>query len=195
MEAIENYFQKVSHWEKELRLLRSWLQETELVETVKWGAPTYTINGKNVVGFSGFKNHFGLWFFQGVFLKDEKGLLINAQEGKTKGLRQMRFTAMKQLERSTILAYVEEAIENQKANKEIKVERTKSVNVPPELANALANNKSLSKDFDALSLGKRKEYAEYIASAKQEKTKLSRLEKITPMIQNGVGLNDKYKNC
>ncbi|WP_236458895.1 MULTISPECIES: YdeI/OmpD-associated family protein [Flavobacterium] len=34
---------------------------------------------------------------------------------------------------------------------------------------------------------------EYIETAKQEKTKLSRLEKIKPMIMKNIGLNDKYK--
>ena len=46
-----------------------------------------------------------------------------------------------------------------------------------------------------LTPGKQREYCEYIASSKREATKHSRLEKITPMILNSVGLNDKYKNC
>ncbi|MGM1055079.1 MAG: hypothetical protein ACQEWG_04250 [Bacteroidota bacterium] len=28
-----------------------------------------------------------------------------------------------------------------------------------------------------------------------EETKQKRIEKIIPMIKNGAGLNDKYKNC
>jgi uncharacterized protein YdeI (YjbR/CyaY-like superfamily) len=43
--------------------------------------------------------------------------------------------------------------------------------------------------------GKQREYAEYIAEAKQAATKERRLEKILPMIAAGGGLNDKYKNC
>ena len=46
-----------------------------------------------------------------------------------------------------------------------------------------------------LTPGKQREYAEYIQTAKQDATKQTRLEKITPMILKGVGLNDKYKNC
>ena len=42
---------------------------------------------------------------------------------------------------------------------------------------------------------KQREYCEYIATAKRDPTKLSRLEKIKPMILNGTGLHDKYKNC
>jgi uncharacterized protein YdeI (YjbR/CyaY-like superfamily) len=32
-----------------------------------------------------------------------------------------------------------------------------------------------------------------MATAKQEKTKVTRLEKITPMILEGKGFNDKYR--
>jgi uncharacterized protein YdeI (YjbR/CyaY-like superfamily) len=35
---------------------------------------------------------------------------------------------------------------------------------------------------------------EYINEAKQEKTKLSRLEKIKPMILSNIGLHDKYRS-
>jgi uncharacterized protein YdeI (YjbR/CyaY-like superfamily) len=73
--------------------------------------PVYALKGKNVAGFSAFKSWAGIWFFQGVFLKDEKGVLINAQEGTTKGLRQWRFKSAGEIRshRDTILAYLEEA--------------------------------------------------------------------------------------
>ena len=67
--------------------------------------------------------------------------------------------------------------------------------IPELLKEALAENPKMEKAFIALSLYKQRDYAEYISSAKQEKTKLSRLEKIIPMINQGIGLNDKYRNC
>jgi uncharacterized protein YdeI (YjbR/CyaY-like superfamily) len=39
------------------------------------------------VGIGGFKSYFGLWFHQGALLTDKAGVLINAQEGRTKALR------------------------------------------------------------------------------------------------------------
>jgi len=51
--------------------------------------------------------------FNGVCLKDEHNLLINAQENKTKALRQMRFTSKNEINEPVILAYVKKAIENQ----------------------------------------------------------------------------------
>ncbi|WP_395047400.1 YdeI/OmpD-associated family protein [Flavobacterium sp.] len=52
-------------------------------------------------------------------------------------------------------------------------------------------NLNISKAFELFSPYKQKEFIEYIDTAKQEKTKLDRLEKIKPMILDGKGLNDK----
>ena len=95
-----------------------------------------------------------------------------------------------------IKEYVLEAIENVKLGKEIKPTRTsKPVNIPEELQQELNTNKELSTSFNTFSLSKQREYAGYIAEAKRASTKTKRLEKIIPMIMNGVGLHDKYKNC
>ena len=185
--SVEEYIEENSHFGEALSLLRDLINTTELEETLKWNAPVYTLNGKNVVGLGAFKNHFGIWFFNGVFLKDKNNLLEQAQE-KTKGLRQMRFESIDDVDKHAVLAYVTEAIENQKLGKEIKPEKMgKTIVIPKELQIALETNK-------ALTPGKQREYCEYIELAKQKKTKMSRLEKIKPMILKGVGLNDKYKN-
>ncbi len=190
--TVEEYLEKNPEYTKELTKLREIIHKTELVETVKWGIPTYTINGKNVVGIGAFKSYAGLWFFQGSFLKDPQNLLINAQEGKTKGMRQMRFENAEHIDERIVKEYLLEAIENQKQGKEIKPEKKKLV-IPDELKEALSTDSQLAEAFDELTPGKQKEYAEYIHEAKQAKTKLTRLEKITPMIKSGVGLNDRYK--
>lgn len=194
-ESVDAYIDGHPEWHDELVKLRDILNSTELVETVKWGAPCYTINGKHVVGLGAFKNFVSLWFFQGVFLKDQKQVLINAQEGRTKGLRQWRFEAIKDIKPRNIMTYVNEAIELQKQGKEIKPDRSKPVEVPLELQQALDKNKQLRLKFDKFTKGRQREFAEHIASAKRAETKQARLDKITPMILDGVGLNDKYRNC
>ena len=59
----------------------------------------------------------------------------------------------------------------------------------------MKKNTKLKKGFEGLTPGKQKEYAEHIGSAKQEKTRIARLEKAKPMITAGAGLYDRYKNC
>ncbi len=191
--TVEDYIESAPAWRDELLALRKILLATPLEETVKWGAPCYTHEGKNVVGIGAFKSYVGLWFHQGALLGDPEGVLINAQEGKTKALRQWRFESKKAIKARVIKAYVKEAIELQAQGKEIKPARNKSVEIPKELASALAKNKRAKAAFDKLTPGKRREYAEYISEAKREATRVSRIEKIIPMILKGVGLHDKYR--
>jgi uncharacterized protein YdeI (YjbR/CyaY-like superfamily) len=148
-----------------------------------------------VIGLGAFKHHFGIWFFNGVFLKDEKNLLQSAQE-KTKGLRQMRFESINEIDKNSVLAYVKEAIENQRLGKEIKPSKTtkKDITVPEELQRYLKENAVLFDAFKRLKPSKQREYCEFIAEAKRDATKQTRLDKIIPMILQGIGLNDKYKN-
>ncbi|WP_299333996.1 YdeI family protein [uncultured Psychroserpens sp.] len=194
--SVEEYIETNAHYAEALTILRNIINTTELEETVKWSMPTYCLKGKNVLGIGAFKNHFCLWFHQGVFLKDEHGLLINAQENKTKALRQMRFETKADINQAAVLDYVKEAIENQRLGREIKPSRkAKEVVVPDELKTAFKSNTELNTGFKALTPGKQREYCDYISEAKREATKQSRLAKITPMIIQGIGLNDKYKNC
>jgi len=193
--TVDEYIASSGSWEKSLQLLRELISSTELLETVKWGMPVYTLNNKNIVGFSAFKSWTGLWFYQGVFLKDPERRLINAQEGTTKGLRQMRFSALNEIEesRDIILAYLEEAIQNQKKGKVLKPERNRKLEIPGELQDAFSRDPALKDAFDALSLTNKRDFAEHVDSAKREETRKHRLEKVIPMILEGIGLNEKYK--
>ena len=184
----------VNKWKNELDRLHSIVQKTGLVETTKWGGPVYTHKGKNILSFGGFKNHFVLVFFQGVFLKDPYKVLQSALEGKTKAMRHWRFTSADQIDEKRILEYVKEAIKNADEGKEHKPEKSGPVLMPPLLEEALRQDKALKAAFEALAPYQQRLYKEHIAGAKQESTKQSRLEKIKPMILQSVGLHDKYKS-
>lgn len=193
---VEEYISKKENWRKELELLRSVFSDLPVDETIKWGAPTYVFNGKNIVGLAAFKSYCGLWFFQGALLKDKKKVFVNAQEGKTKAMLQWRFHSLEEIDTDLIKEYVLETIENVKLGKEIKPNRTKKeLIIPNELQNVLDTNKEFKEKFDTFSNSCKREYANYISDAKREVTRLRRLEKIVPMILNGGGLHDKYKNC
>jgi uncharacterized protein YdeI (YjbR/CyaY-like superfamily) len=190
---VDAYIDGHPEWAKGLLLLREILCSTEMDETLKWGVPHYTLNGKNVIGLAAFKNHFALWFHQGAFLSDADQLLYNAQEGKTKGLRQIRFTDSKQINKRMLAKYVSEAIANEKAGLSIKPSKSRQSAMPAALKQALQENSELESAFQGLSPGRQNEYAEYIHEAKRTDTKMKRLEKIIPMVLNGVGLNDQYR--
>ncbi len=191
--SVDEYIADAGTWKNELIRLREILRSTELEEEVKWGVPCYTCDGKNVVGIAGFKSYFGLWLHQGALLKDPKKVLMNAQEGKTKALRQWRMQTARDIKPAMIKSYVKEAIKLVRAGKQTAPARRKPVVVPAELKKALVADKKASESFKSMRLGLRREYADYIAEAKREDTKLRRLEKIMPMIVAGSGLHDRYR--
>ncbi|MFD0796950.1 YdeI family protein [Maribacter chungangensis] len=194
-EKIEAYFSKEHLFKDAIAVLRRLLKETKLEETYKWNFPTYTLNNKNVIAICRFNHHFGFWFFNGVFLKDPHKVLVNAQEGKTKAMRHWKFTSKKEINPDLILTYIQEAI--QLEEKGLKTPRqltdNDNVNMPKILSSALQTNSELHQAYNALSPYKQKEYKTYINSAKQVKTKASRLKKIIPMILQGKSLNDRYR--
>ena len=191
--TIEEFFKKHQEWNAELQFLASIIEETELQATIKWGAPTYTINGKNVVGIGAFKQYVGLWFHQGALLKDKQKVLQNAQEGVTKALRQWRFSNVNEMNADLIKAYILEAIESEKQGKRIKPSKGKPLIIPEELQNELDNNLQLKSNFEALTLSKKREYCEHIGSGKKAETRANRLNKSTALLKLGKGLNDKYR--
>ncbi|KAF0234588.1 MAG: hypothetical protein FD181_3655 [Prolixibacteraceae bacterium] len=191
--TVNEYILNATFGKEILIVLRELLLTTELQETVKWGGPVYTINDKNVVAIGSFKSHVALWFHQGALLKDEAGVLINASEGFTKALRQWRFTSVDEIDDKRVLKYVNEAIQNQKDGKELKPERNKPVVIPDELNQALQEDSVLENCFNRFTSGKQREFAEFIASAKQSETRLARVQKVIPLILENIGLNDKYR--
>jgi len=188
----KHFWNKVNQWEEELLFLKSIIDKTELEETIKWGGPIYVYNKKNVIGIGGFKNYFAIWFLNGVFLKDEKKRLINAQEDKTKSMRQWRFTSKGDVNEKEVLEYILEAIENEKQGKIIKPSKKEAI-VSELLQKEMDQNPALNEAFQKFSPYKQYEFLEYIETAKQEKTKLTRIEKVIPMILGNLGLNDKYR--
>lgn len=73
--------------------------------------------------------------------------------------------------------------------KEDKIERSEMLDV----ALSKEENKKARDTYDSLTPGKKREYAEHIESAKQQTTKQRRLKKSLELLNQGLGLNDKYR--
>lgn len=180
-------------WLEELNYVKTLVEKTELTHHIKWGIDVYAYQSWNIIGIAPFKHFLGIWFYDGVFLNDSENNFINAQEGKTKALRQWRFTSLDEIKNSRLENYIHEAIQNAKAGKHWIPEKTTTIEIPDILTKALENDNSFSSAFKALSLSKQKEFAEHIQQAKREQTQMDRLKKIKPLILGGKGLHDKYK--
>ncbi|RNC89488.1 MAG: hypothetical protein ED555_08370 [Allomuricauda sp.] len=192
--TAEEYYAREHRYQSEIAHLRQFALQTEAVETCKWGMPVYTINNKNVFGICRFKEFFGIWFYNGALLSDPKKVLRNAQEGKTKAMRHWNFTSMEEIDEKGVKFYIEEAIANQKAGRVLAPAKpSKKVLVPALLLARIEADAKLKTAFESFSPYKQREFCEYIDQAKQETTKLRRLDKVAPMILEGIGLNDKYR--
>lgn len=184
---------KDERWVNELKELTQLLNDSPLIAEIKWGKQVYTYQNRNVVGLGGFKNYYALWFFDGSLMKDPQQVLINAQESKTKGLRQWRFTAGESLNAPLILVYIEEAMRVIESGVRISRAKTEKLELPALLMNALEKSPLAKEQFNLLSVAKQNEYIHPINEAKKEETKVSRIQKMMPIIEQGLGYYEKYK--
>jgi len=194
IKSASQYIKNSSLWSHELGQLATLLNQSGLSETIKWGAPCYCLNGKNVVGLLSFKAYFGLWFHRGSEINDHGAVLVNAQKDKTKFLRQWRMTGQNDINAELITDYINQAIEIEKS-RPIKIAKRQPVTftIPGQLEILLSSRPDVKTAFEALTPGRQKEYALYIADAKRADTRARRIDKIIPIILKGVGLNDRYK--
>ena len=65
--------------------------------------------------------------------------------------------------------------------------------IPELLQEALNKNLLAKKNFENMAYTYRKEYALYILEAKQETTKLKRLEKIIGNLEKNIKMHEQYK--
>ncbi len=191
--SVPDIIAEMDSWVNEIMLLRDIILSTGLKEEIKWGGPIYTLNGKNVLAIGGFKHYATIWFHQGVFLSDPAKVLVNANEEHTRGLRQWRFTSMKEIKPTLVKKYVLEAIKNAKEGKKIKPEKKPALALLAEYKAAFYKDKALKDAFSKLTPGKQREYLEHILEAKTEETRIRRVQKSIPNIMAGIGLNDKYR--
>lgn len=193
-QKVDWFFEKETKWQKEYQELRTIVLGCGLSEELKWGVPCYTYQKSNIVLIHGFKEYCALLFHKGVLLKDPNGLLIQ-QTKNVQSARQIRFTNMQEIFelKSVIKAYIFEAIEVEKAGLEVKMKKTSEFKMPEEFKSALDDNFDLKSAFESLTPGRQRGYLLYFSQPKQSKTRESRIEKYTPKILNGEGLNDNYK--
>jgi uncharacterized protein YdeI (YjbR/CyaY-like superfamily) len=188
---VDLYLRKAKQWQKELEKLRMIILDCQLTEELKWGKPCYSFQKSNIVILLPLKKYCALLFCKGALLKDVSGLLIKAGEN-TQAARQMRFTNLREIveKEGAVKAYINEAIEAQKAGLEVKFKKITEFIVPEELQNKLDEIPVLKTAFRALTPGRQRAYMIYISAAKQSKTRASRVEKCLEQILKGKGLND-----
>ncbi|WP_108425498.1 YdeI/OmpD-associated family protein [Flagellimonas amoyensis] len=183
---------KVHSWQEELKYLRRLILECGLTEEQKWGMPTYTHNGTNLVMVAAFKDNCTLSFFKGALLKDDHQILEKPGENTQSG-RVVRFTDVKQIVQlePVLKSYIFEAIEVKKAGLKVQMKPVSDYDIPEEFQQRLEEDPELKKAFENLTPGRQKGYLLYFSGAKQSKTREDRIEKYIPKIMKGLGFHDR----
>jgi uncharacterized protein YdeI (YjbR/CyaY-like superfamily) len=178
-------------WELEIAEMRRVLAPMPMTEECKWGQPTYTVDGKNIVILQGFKEYFALGFFQGALLKDPRKVLV--QLGQVQAGRVMKFTGVKDIKAkaATIRAYVREAIAIEKAGLRTPPRKTSDLAIPTELTERFRSDPRFKRAFEALTPGRQRSYLYHFAAAKQSATRAARIERAMPAIFEGRGFLER----
>ncbi len=188
---VDWFFNKKTKWQEEYLELRTLVIDCGLTEELKWGCPCYTIQKSNIVLIHGFKDYCALLFMQGALIKDPKKILVQQTEN-VQSARQMRFKSVEDIlkNKSTIKSFIKEAIAVDKAGLKVELKKTTEYKIPEEFQNVLDDMPELNTAFKALTPGRQRGYLLYFSSAKQSKTRETRIEKYVEQILKGKGLDD-----
>lgn len=164
----------------------------EVVETIKWGSPTFMYRGI-LGGMVAFKERCMFGFWKGKLITDKAGKPLGV--GMSEGMSQLR--ALEDLpSRRVLTGYVRQAMKlNEDGVKTPKHRSTRprySEKAPAELADALKKNAKARAMWDGFSPSHRREYVEWISEAKTVETRERRVEQTMAWLKEGKPRNWKY---
>ena len=188
---VDGFLKRSKTWRNEVEKLREIILECGLTEELKWGNPCYTLQKSNIVLIHVFKEYCALLFFKGALLKDPRRILIQ-QTKNVQAARQIRFTNVQEIIdlEPDLKAYVDQAIEVEKAGLKVEFKKTAQFEMPEEFQDKLDESPVLKAAFHALTPGRQRAYLLHFSKPKQAKTRESRVDKSIQQILDGKGLND-----
>jgi uncharacterized protein YdeI (YjbR/CyaY-like superfamily) len=188
---VDGYLRRATKWRDELEELRRILVDCDLTEELKWGKPCYTFQDSNIIIIGEFKECCVLSFIKGALLKDSHRVLAKPGEN-SQSARVIRFTTVRDVVKMepVLKAYIDEAIQVEKAGLKVKLKKITERAIPAELQDKFKELPALKAAFKALTPGRQRAYYLYFAAAKQSTTRASRVEKCVQRILKGKGLND-----
>ncbi len=189
---IDAYIEKKPDFaEPILRHLRKVVHEAcpEVVETLKWSMPYFEYHGL-LCGMAAFKEHCALSFWKQklLFDDDEASQEAMGQFGKIRTLDDLPSK-----DELTRILHRAMELNEQGVTVPPKAESSEDVDVPEDLAAALAENDQAREFFEGLAPGYRREYVEWITEAKRQTTRAKRLTTTLEWLEEGKTRNWKYR--
>ncbi|WP_413582853.1 YdeI/OmpD-associated family protein [Bdellovibrio sp. HCB288] len=189
---VDSYIKSLKKWQDEVSQIRALVLESGLIEEFKWRLPCYTNAGNNIAIIQNFKDSCALMFFKGVLLKDPKKLL-KAPGQNSQTARRLEFTSSAEVKKmkTATKTFIKQAIRIEETGAKVTRKPADPVEMPAEFKQALTKDSKLKKAFQSLTPGRQRLYLMHFASAKQPATRIARIEKYTPNILKGLGMNDR----
>ena len=164
----------------------------EAEETIKWSMPHWTVGGKNVVGMAAFKAHCAFM----VHGDGRQGPEVNramGQYGKIAALADLPSDA-------ALIANLRAAAKRvQTVGTALKARPVKTpkpeIAMLAEFAAALTRVPAAQAAFEAFAPSHRREYLEWVTTAKAEATRAKRIAQAVEWIAEGKKRNWKYERC
>ena len=164
----------------------------EAEETMKWSAPSFTIDGKILLVMAAFKAHAALNFWRGQEIGDgtpKAGAM--GQFGKLTSVGDL--PSDKELD--AIIREAAALARTAPAPRKTKHEPKAAPELHPELAKALAANPNSKAVFDSFPPSAQRDYLEWINEAKQDATRQKRIDTAIEWLAEGKRRHWKYQNC
>jgi uncharacterized protein YdeI (YjbR/CyaY-like superfamily) len=175
----------------------TWLRERvhaacpAVEESIKWGMPAFTYNGRPLANMAAFKAHatFGFWYRHELGTGREGEAM--GQYGRIESLADLPDAEELERQVSAAMALVDSDAPLKRAPKQAKPE----ANVPEALAEALARDDLATAAFEGFPPSCRREYCEWIGEAKRPETRDKRVAEAIGWLREGKRRNWKHEGC
>lgn len=164
----------------------------EAEETMKWSTPTFTVDGKILLGMAAFKAHAALNFWRGQELRgDAANSDAMGQFGKLTSVQDLPSDE----ELDALIREGAELARTAPAPRKVKHEPKAAPGLHPEFAAALEANPKAKAVLDGFPPSAQRDYLEWISEAKQEATRTKRIATAVEWLSEGKRRHWKYQNC
>jgi uncharacterized protein YdeI (YjbR/CyaY-like superfamily) len=199
---VDEYIAKAAEFAQPvLTYLRGLVHQAvpDVVEEIKWSRPFFLVNGTIVCQMAAFKAHlgFGFWSPDMTAMLQADGVDGSDGSGAVGKIRSIDGLPPK----ADLLRYLKHAAERARAGDAASPIAARSRNsakapipMPPEFEAALAESKTAHAMFEALPPSCRREYLEWISTAKRPETRDRRIAEAVSMIAAGRRFNDQYQS-
>ena len=158
-------------------------------ETLKWSMPSFTLDGKILLGMAAFKAHASVGFWRGGELGIESSKDAMGQLGKLTSVDDLPPNL------DQLIANAAELSTRAPAPRKTKHEPKPAPEMHPEFAAALAQAPKAKGVLDGFSPSAQRDYLEWIAEAKQDSTRAKRIATAIEWLSEGKRRHWKYEKC